>query len=235
MKNLHCFLLFLVLVTVPAYSQLDSISGNYFLYGEVKTRDGEVLPGATLFVSKGLYSRSFATDMNGKFMLRLQAGDFEITLNKINSPDFKMFIKILDGGLNPNDLLMVLDPKKFCCSSPSGNPFAKPISLPKPPYPPAARATRTSGEVIVSVKIGPDGTVLTAIADTGHPLLKTASLAAARGAVFETSNAVEDREVTLAYVFIEPGEKRKEIARYSNPYRIEIIGEDLTIQTYTIR
>jgi len=58
------------------------------------------------------------------------------------------------------------------------------ISLPKPPYPPAARAVRASGAVNVQVTIGENGSVISATAVSGHPLLRPAAAAAARGAKF---------------------------------------------------
>ena len=59
----------------------------------------------------------------------------------------------------------------------------KAISLPKPAYPAAARAVRASGAVRVSVVISKTGRVISASA-SGHPLLKSAALSAARRAKF---------------------------------------------------
>lgn len=58
------------------------------------------------------------------------------------------------------------------------------ISLPRPPYPPAARAVRASGPVSVQVLIDEDGRVISASAINGHPLLRSAAESAARGARF---------------------------------------------------
>ncbi|MEO8648994.1 MAG: energy transducer TonB [Acidobacteriota bacterium] len=60
----------------------------------------------------------------------------------------------------------------------------KATSLPKPPYPPAARAVRASGPVSVQVLIDESGNVVSASAVSGHPLLRAAAVAAARGAKF---------------------------------------------------
>jgi periplasmic protein TonB len=60
----------------------------------------------------------------------------------------------------------------------------KAISLPKPPYPPAARAVRASGTVSVQVLIDESGRVVSASAAGGHPLLIPAAVSAARGARF---------------------------------------------------
>lgn len=60
----------------------------------------------------------------------------------------------------------------------------KASSLPKPAYPPAARAVRASGQVVVQVVISETGSVISASATSGHPLLRQAAVGAARGARF---------------------------------------------------
>lgn len=60
----------------------------------------------------------------------------------------------------------------------------KALILPKPPYPPAARAARASGAVSVQVLIDESGNVISATAVSGHPLLQPAAVDAARAAKF---------------------------------------------------
>ena len=60
----------------------------------------------------------------------------------------------------------------------------KATSLPKPPYPPAARAVRAAGAVSVQVLIDESGNVVSATPVSGHPLLRAAAAQAARGAKF---------------------------------------------------
>jgi outer membrane biosynthesis protein TonB len=60
----------------------------------------------------------------------------------------------------------------------------KAIALPKPPYPPAARAVRVTGAVEIQVLIDEDGSIFSAEAVTGHPLLRAVSTTAACGAKF---------------------------------------------------
>ncbi|HYY57442.1 MAG TPA: TonB family protein [Pyrinomonadaceae bacterium] len=60
----------------------------------------------------------------------------------------------------------------------------KAISLPKPQYPAIARTARASGTVTVQVTIDENGSVISARAVGGHPLLQAAAVAAARGARF---------------------------------------------------
>jgi periplasmic protein TonB len=60
----------------------------------------------------------------------------------------------------------------------------KAISLPKPPYPPIARAAHASGTVTVQVTIDESGKVISAHAVGGHPLLQQAAVQAAYQANF---------------------------------------------------
>lgn len=60
----------------------------------------------------------------------------------------------------------------------------KAVSLPKPPYPPAARAVRAAGAVSVQILIMEDGSVFSAAPVSGHPLLRSVSQFAACGAQF---------------------------------------------------
>ena len=60
----------------------------------------------------------------------------------------------------------------------------KATSLPKPAYPPAAKAVRAAGAVSVQVLIDESGRVVSASAVSGHPLLRAAAEGAARGARF---------------------------------------------------
>lgn len=61
----------------------------------------------------------------------------------------------------------------------------KAISLPAPPFPPAARAVRATGVVNVEVTVDETGKVISAKAVSGHPLLRKASEDAAMKAEFE--------------------------------------------------
>ena len=60
----------------------------------------------------------------------------------------------------------------------------KAISLPKPAYPPIAKAARASGVVTVQVTIDENGSVISANAISGPPLLRAAAVGAARQARF---------------------------------------------------
>lgn len=58
-------------------------------------------------------------------------------------------------------------------------------SLPKPDYPAAAKAVKASGEVMVQVLVDEKGSVVSATAVSGHPLLRKAATEAAKKTVFE--------------------------------------------------
>jgi periplasmic protein TonB len=60
----------------------------------------------------------------------------------------------------------------------------KAVSLPKPAYPPIARAAHAAGTVVVQVTIDEEGNVISARAVSGHPLLQAAAVGAARSARF---------------------------------------------------
>src|SRR5258705_2602763 len=60
----------------------------------------------------------------------------------------------------------------------------KAISLPKPGYPPIARAAHASGTVVVQVLIDENGNVVSARALSGHPLLQAVAGGGARQARF---------------------------------------------------
>lgn len=62
---------------------------------------------------------------------------------------------------------------------------SKATSLPKPPYPPAARQAGASGAVNVQIVVDRDGRVISATATSGHALLRQAAVQAARQARFQ--------------------------------------------------
>lgn len=68
----------------------------------------------------------------------------------------------------------------------------KAISKPQPPYPPAAKAARASGVVVVQVTVDETGSVISAKAVSGHPLLRAAAEAAAKQAKFSPTLLSEE-------------------------------------------
>jgi TonB family protein len=74
----------------------------------------------------------------------------------------------------------------------------KAVELPPPSYPPAAKAVKAAGTVVVEVTVNARGEVTTANAISGHPLLRAAAVAAARKAKFKPNAATQG---TLTYTF----------------------------------
>jgi TonB family protein len=73
----------------------------------------------------------------------------------------------------------------------------KATSLPKPAYPDAAKAVGAGGNVVVQVIIDENGGVVSAVAISGHPLLRAASVEAARAAKF-TPTRISGQPVRVA-------------------------------------
>lgn len=232
MDKKFILLTLIVLASICVRAQTETVLGEHRIKGIVRTEKGEVIAGLNLFVKKGDQTRSFSSNIYGEFELSLQPGDYVITVNKVNSPDFKAFVKILDKGLNPNNIEFVFDPSRVCCFSRTGTPFPRPTSLPKPAFPPAARAVRATGEVVVDLFVDKDGKATSAKAETGHPLLRASAVVVANGSRFETNDINGEREATLTYVFLtDEQDEKKRITRYTNPFRIEVINQVTIIDT----
>lgn len=89
---------------------------------------------------------------------------------------------------------------------------ARAISLPKPPYPPAARAVRAGGTVSVRLTVDEEGSVASAEAISGHPLLRAAAVEAAKGAKFNP--VIKDGKPVavsgvVVYNFVPPAPKEQ--------------------------
>ena len=65
----------------------------------------------------------------------------------------------------------------------------KAVSLPSPVYPASAQAVRASGAVSVRVTVDEKGNVVSANAESGHPLLRAAAETAARQAKFSPASS----------------------------------------------
>ncbi len=87
----------------------------------------------------------------------------------------------------------------------------KAICLPRPDYPPAARAVRAGGIVTVQVLIDENGDIISASAVSGHPLLRAAAVDAARDAKFSPtmlSGELVKVSGVITYNFVPPKEVR---------------------------
>jgi hypothetical protein len=206
---------------VAVICQGNSAAVERSVTGIAKDRSGLPIVGLDLFVERGDSRQVFSTDHKGEFDLKLKPGDYVLTVGAYVTRNFRLFLKVPDSGPVARNLELVFNPSTACCSDIDSKPYPKPTSLPKPPFPPAARAVRASGEVAVDVVLATDGSVETASAISGHPLLRRAAEAAATRSLFEVSGEMASKRLLLVYVFLlsDPEQERQ---RYSNPYRIEV-------------
>ncbi len=217
MTRYFTFFFILLLFSVSVFAQK-----THKLKGTIKTQNNEIIAGANLYFEKDGQANVVSANINGEFESELSAGDYKITVNQELSENFVAFVKIQETGLNPNNIDFKIE-----TNSESGNQYPKPIKLSPSIYPAAAIAVAATGEVIVSVKINKDGKVISAKAESGHPLLRSASQKVAMDSAFEAAENEAEREAKLTYVYLLPWKVKedKNIKRFSNQYRIETIGE----------
>jgi TonB family protein len=109
----------------------------------------------------------------------------EKSIGDIPAPDRVFKVKI-GGELPPIDITPRIRNESLTVPNTiSGGVLnGKAINLPKPAYPTAARAVRASGTVTVQVTVDTDGSVIAANAVSGHLLLRSEAVKAARQAKF---------------------------------------------------
>lgn len=107
-----------------------------------------------------------------------------------------------------------------------GLEFAKPLSLPRPPFPAKAQALRTYGEVIVDAHIDASGKVISVQLISGDPLLASGSMSAARTSRFEATDKTITRFVRLIYRFKKTGES-EELCCNSYPYIVSFVAPEV--------
>jgi TonB family protein len=198
--------------------------------GIVKDKNSAVFAGVPLFFKSNSQETFVSTDVNGEFSIKLLPGNYEVTVRKTISEKFIAFINIQENALNPNNVEFVIEPNPVCCGTSEGKPYPKIVKSIEPKYPPAALAVRAIGEVVVNIKIDKEGKVVLAKAISGHPLLRRASEQSATQFLFEPSESEGERELNLTFVFIPWEEPKENVKRFSNPYRIEVIGRKPTIE-----
>ena len=75
------------------------------------------------------------------------------------------------------------------------------VSLPPPIYPQMARIASIFGDVRISVKVRPDGTVESAAPMSGHPVLTQAALDSARQTLFACGRCTATESFEMLYSF----------------------------------
>jgi TonB family protein len=224
MKKLFFTLLLLTICFISlTFAQETSSEKLYEFKGVIKDENTSVIAGTNLFFNGKTKRIVVPSNTNGEFTTTLPVGTYEVTINKDISSSFIAFIEIRENGLNPNNVEFVIKTNSLCCGQAPDKMYPKPLSFPKPPFPAAARAVRATGEVVVAIKIDKEGKVTFAKAESGHPLLQRAAEAAAKQSLFETSENTDELDARLTYVFLNDGEKN--LKRYSNSYRIEVIAQ----------
>lgn len=218
-------LAFIFVISFSIFAQNSSVEKNYKLKGTLENQNSEIITGANLNFTKDGKTNVVSTDINGEFETNLSAGDYEVTVNKELSKNFIAFINIQENRLNPQNILFRIKTLSF-----SENLNPKPLSLPNSPYPAAAIVVRATGEVVVAIKIDKDGKVISAKAESGHPLLRVVSEKTAMKAVFESSANNEEREVKLTYVFLSSKNENENLKRFSNLFRINSIANALPME-----
>jgi TonB family protein len=77
----------------------------------------------------------------------------------------------------------------------------KVIRYEAPRYPPAAEATGTNSEIVVSVKINKEGRVTDAKAESGHIFFRTVSENAAKKWIFSPDADIVERQVKIIFSY----------------------------------
>jgi TonB family protein len=232
MKYFLFALLILCLVTIN-FAQEKTAAKQYEFKGVVRDKNSTVFAGVPLFFKSEGGEKYVSTNINGEFVIQLSPGNYEVTVRKTLSENFKAYIVIKENALNPNNVEFIIENNPPCCASSDGKPYSPIVKLSTPLYPAAARAVHATGEVIVGVKIDQEGKVISTQVVSGHPLLRKAAELAATKFLFAAAESDEAREADLTFVFLLPPNGTESFKRYSNPYRIEIVGKSERIE-YTV-
>lgn len=108
-----------------------------------------------------------------------------------------------------------------------GVSMLRPISPAMPVYPEVAIAVRATGDVLVEIEVGENGVVTNAMALSGHPLLRQASINAARATKFDSASGT-DRRSQVTYRF-SLGRDSTEPCCGSFPFVISVVGKIPTL------
>jgi hypothetical protein len=227
-----CLILLLVsLVPFVAFSQPNGVYGDYVLKGIVENEQGERIPGLTLVFTNEVSQKGTAiSDAFGRFEMALASGTYTVVSGDLDQNIFRAFLQINKAGLNPQDVVFVMNTATLCSGQESSAPMPTIVQSFTPPYPAVANAVRAMGRVRVNLEIDSSGKVTTSVAMMGHPLLRKAAEIAAGKFVFAVSDNPSPRRTTLDFIFAPSDEKAdRSIARYDCKYRIVIPAQ--TIET----
>lgn len=95
-----------------------------------------------------------------------------------------------------------------------------------PNYPAVARAKRAEGDVVVEVKIDAKGKVVSAVAVSGHELLRRSSETAAAGWQFAAQEGAGQRAARLTFnystVYEREGASGEHVVTFLPPYKVAV-------------
>jgi TonB family protein len=169
---------------------LIDISGNVISASAIKKENKEIEPPADISAAwEDLYASAEEAARSAKFSPTFLDG-VPTNVSGIIAYNFKRGPSVVDGG--------VLN--------------GKAVELPNPVYPPAAKAVRATGMVVVQVTVDESGNVIAARAGSGHPLLQSAAVDAARLARF-TPTLLRGQAIkfsgVITYNFVLPKDPEK--------------------------
>ncbi len=166
------------------------------------------------------FSDSALSDENGVFSVKLPPGHYKISTSEVYSTTFRAFIEISENGLNPTGFELIVESNKDWCTNCALGKSPEVAKYIPPVYPPTAYAVGVRGEVVVDIKIDPEGKVISAKAISGHPLLRQAGVKAAQQWVFTSDKTIPEREGKLIFTF-DGISGEKPLVRYRAPNRLE--------------
>ncbi len=143
------------------------------------------LPAYDDYIAEYNAKNIFVEDFE-KLVDDLQKEDITQIELDVNEQNYVKFSKIdeLDDIKPPAVKERISTPNKDVKTISGGVLNGKATNLVKPPYPPAAKAVRASGAVTVQITIDENGDVISAVAVSGHPLLRASAVQAARSSKF---------------------------------------------------
>jgi hypothetical protein len=220
------FFLITLLVSPLVFMSAQSLAPEFTFEVKATLKDLERNPlaGMSLFVEGDNFKKTVVSDENGLFSIKLPAGKFTIRGNETVAKNFLTFLEISADKPNPTNFDLIVETNQICCTPTSDGKPTEIVKYVFPPYPPAAKAVRASGEVIVAVKIDKDGNVISAKAESGHALLKTASELASKQFLFTKDEKSIEREGKIIFIFI-ADYKKKPLSIFRKPNYIIIFPE----------
>jgi hypothetical protein len=200
-----------------------------------KTVDAEKKPYVAMYLEfiKDGFKTSAISDENGDFSADLPAGKYEVRASEATSKTFLAFLDITEKGPNPTGVEFTIGLNEGWCSNCAAGKMPEVIKYVEPIYPPTATAVGATGEVVVAIKVGKDGKVISAQWISGHPLLRAVSQNAAKNWTFSVDENVPEREGKLVFAFTRCNENRKD-NKFRKPNRVEMSATCPIVETYRV-